>query len=1013
MSTKQLYEKTSEGMKEVSPLVAIEDIYSKLSDTPLEALVSLYNHVKCEWKGSVADTRRTVPLFLRRSGLFITYNNGTKYITEFFSAGSDQITTEGWVKDSNWTPVPDEDYISAGVKPGVGTIGYEQLSDNLKQLFREKVNVTNFPDDEDIASVDNMLKFKDREADAAKFQSKGYVILRKNLRLVNGVVKNILTQNMFNQSNTIYEIRYDFDLDGGTVNIPENCTLKFESGSLKNGTLNLNSTKLLGDIKIFTKVIGSPGTDDLYITWFGANTNEDFDNSPIIQMLVDLSPRITVIIPNGIFGIKSPILFDESTGFLKGTSSKLSVLKATAKMDCMLTQKSTAKYATPALYDFCLDGNLDGTISDNLSFTSNATCGIKFNNYWYTYCHDLRVTNIAGIALDFNNIWNVELTRIYISDCYVGFRLGIPNGESINNCEFVRIKYFGIINRGSANINITENIFEVIGSAAIYIAGGYNNISGNYFENTSKFGIKIGNFDNFNTVCTVHCPIFIEPRYQNYDKDIFYNGGSTPGLITVSSNSFQEFDNKADTSTEKYCLIYCGGCTGLDILNNSVPVFSNTLLGIKLNNGVRVKNVLIRNNIRSRLNPDGFPIDDNRFTHIEIYDNTDGYGFINNIITDSDVTPINLVNDLSVHTYGLLGFSQLDEYYKGDRVYCNTNNNISLFFRYRDPNGVAITDKEYTGWLLISYNVYNTTKKSWEKRSKVTYSANATIDIKKGNKFTMPKMHYLEANKETTDWIPSTTDSALLPLLKEKFIKGTNLIFEKDSIYKAALFIDDNNNYELIRKDGIYRDNPQGIEGLYTWNNYPFIWMKKNTKKHLYFDEYRSWASYLKQVHQNSVKIVLNTCKAIRLSSFIKIDNSKKYLLFDLLIYIINREVKYHIINVVGDPSLLTYGISTDTTTFYLNSTDSNYGYIHIEYFGMNVSSDNNGNTPDIEIPRPEISTVTTPTDIVFNSIANNSGNTDSRPSSVNKGFQYFDKTLNKPIWWTGTKWVDATGADV
>ena len=78
MSTKQLYEKTSEGMKEVSPLVAIEDIYSKLSDTPLEALVSLYNHVKCEWKGNVADTRRTVPLFLRRSGLFITYNNGTK-----------------------------------------------------------------------------------------------------------------------------------------------------------------------------------------------------------------------------------------------------------------------------------------------------------------------------------------------------------------------------------------------------------------------------------------------------------------------------------------------------------------------------------------------------------------------------------------------------------------------------------------------------------------------------------------------------------------------------------------------------------------------------------------------------------------------------------------------------------------------------------------------------------------------------------------------------------------------
>ena len=247
MSTKQLYEKTSEGMKEFSPLVAIEDIYARLSDTPLEALVALYNHVKCEWKGTVADTRRTVPLFLRRSGLFITYNNGAKYVTEFFSAGADQITTEGWVKDSNWTSVPDEDYISAGVKPGVGTIGYEQLNDNLKQLFREKVNVTNLPDDEDIASVDNMLKFKDREADATKFQSKGYVILRKNLRLVNGVVKNILTQNMINQPNVVYEIRYDFDLNGTTIKVPNDCVLKFIGGSFNNGELNPNDCYVAND----------------------------------------------------------------------------------------------------------------------------------------------------------------------------------------------------------------------------------------------------------------------------------------------------------------------------------------------------------------------------------------------------------------------------------------------------------------------------------------------------------------------------------------------------------------------------------------------------------------------------------------------------------------------------------------------------------------------------------------------------------------------------------------------
>jgi len=244
MSTKQLYEKTSEGLKEFNPLVNLKDIQDSLSDTDLGTILNLYNHIKVDWKTDAAQTRRQVPIILRRSGMFITYHNGTKFVTEFYTGSNDTVQTSAWEQDSNWTKVPDADYISAGVKPGVGTIGYEQLNDNLKQLFRDKVNVTNYPDDEDICSQDNLLKLKDREADASNFQSKGYVILRKNLVTVNGIVKNILTQSMINKANTIYEIRYDFDLNGNTINIPKNCTLKFEGGSLSNGTMDFNNTKI-------------------------------------------------------------------------------------------------------------------------------------------------------------------------------------------------------------------------------------------------------------------------------------------------------------------------------------------------------------------------------------------------------------------------------------------------------------------------------------------------------------------------------------------------------------------------------------------------------------------------------------------------------------------------------------------------------------------------------------------------------------------------------------------------
>ena len=41
-----------------------------------------------------------------------------------------------------------------------------------------------------------------------------------------------------------------------------------------------------------------------------------------------------------------------------------------------------------------------------------------------------------------------------------------------------------------------------------------------------------------------------------------------------------------------------------------------------------------------------------------------------------------------------------------------------------------------------------------------------------------------------------------------------------------------------------------------------------------------------------------------------------------------------------------------------------------------------------------------------------NIGNTDGRPISVVSGFSYFDTNLNKPIWWTGSKWVDSDGTE-
>lgn len=54
--------------------------------------------------------------------------------------------------------------------------------------------------------------------------------------------RNVITQEDINKTDTIYEIRYDFNLDGKTITIPKNCILYFTSGKFYNGSINMDNT---------------------------------------------------------------------------------------------------------------------------------------------------------------------------------------------------------------------------------------------------------------------------------------------------------------------------------------------------------------------------------------------------------------------------------------------------------------------------------------------------------------------------------------------------------------------------------------------------------------------------------------------------------------------------------------------------------------------------------------------------------------------------------------------------
>ena len=119
--------------------------------------------------------------------------------------------------------------------------------------------VYNQADNEDLEEViqdgKSVLHFKNKLYNPEEYSGYGRVWLRKNIKksslcdCCDDTKKNILTQNMFFKqdnispnTNTIYIVQYDYDLDGNTITIPSDSVLVFDGGSFSNGQIVLDNT---------------------------------------------------------------------------------------------------------------------------------------------------------------------------------------------------------------------------------------------------------------------------------------------------------------------------------------------------------------------------------------------------------------------------------------------------------------------------------------------------------------------------------------------------------------------------------------------------------------------------------------------------------------------------------------------------------------------------------------------------------------------------------------------------
>ncbi|QIN96219.1 hypothetical protein DAC15_40 [Bacteroides phage DAC15] len=180
----------------------------------LSDILARFNFLYLVYDGDASNTRLQVEAQYRRKGLWIAYvrTDGT-LITEYST--SDNIDDETWSSDANWDSAT------------TAVIDIKSLEPEDLTLELEKIT------------------FANRAYNPSTYSGMGYTILRKNIQTVPSVgTVNLLTQDMISNPNTVYEIRYDFNLNGATINIPEGSVLDFKGGSLGNGTIIGSTTKL-------------------------------------------------------------------------------------------------------------------------------------------------------------------------------------------------------------------------------------------------------------------------------------------------------------------------------------------------------------------------------------------------------------------------------------------------------------------------------------------------------------------------------------------------------------------------------------------------------------------------------------------------------------------------------------------------------------------------------------------------------------------------------------------------
>lgn len=138
--------------------------------------------------------------------------------------------------------------------------------------------------DERLAAIGDATS---RPYDSQNPNGMGYLVLEKDKTFASQVT----------ETNTIYEIRYDFSLGGVTVTIPSGCVLKFNGGTISNGTINLYGDCLIIGSGICCD-ISNPSKKQMPLSCYLADVSDTSRNRKVVQTLLDSGAPVIIDYPS-------------------------------------------------------------------------------------------------------------------------------------------------------------------------------------------------------------------------------------------------------------------------------------------------------------------------------------------------------------------------------------------------------------------------------------------------------------------------------------------------------------------------------------------------------------------------------------------------------------------------------------------------------------------------------------------------------------------------------------------